>query len=91
MPRYIVERDFPDGLSIPLNADGKTVMQKIVHNNAKLGVTWVESFVSPSRTKTFCVYDAPSADAIHQAGEASGVPVGAITEVSVLTPYPYGV
>ena len=23
MPRYLIERSFPDGLSIPLNADGK--------------------------------------------------------------------
>jgi len=91
MPRYMVERDFPSGLEIPLNSDGKTLMQKIVHNNAKLGVTWVESFVNPEKTKTFCVYDAPSQQAIQEAGDISGVPVGNITEVSVLTPYPYGV
>ena len=91
MTRYMVERDFPQGLNIPLNSDGKTTMEKIVHNNAKLGVTWVQSYVNANKSKTFCVYDAPSPEAIRQAGEISGVPVGTITEVSVLTPYPYGV
>jgi hypothetical protein len=38
---------------------------------------------------TFCVYDAPSAEAIWLAAKENGLPVDTITEVSVLDPYFY--
>ena len=34
----MVERNFPQPLSIPLNPDGRTACQVIVHGNAELGV-----------------------------------------------------
>jgi hypothetical protein len=89
MPRYMVERTFPDGLNIPVNDDGATAMCGIVATNASEGVNWVHSYVSADRTKTFCVYDAPSPDAIRSVGAKNGVPVDAIHEVSVLDPYFY--
>jgi len=57
--------------------------------NAKLGVTWVHSYVSTDKGVTYCVYDGPSPAAIRQAAEASGLPADQITEVSVLDPYFY--
>lgn len=89
MPRYMIERSFPDGLSIPLNADGRKALDGVIATNADLGVTWVHSYVSPDRKQTFCVYDAPSPDAIRKAAERNRLPVGNITEVSVLDPYFY--
>ncbi len=89
MPRYMIERTFPDGLSIPLNADGRKALDGVIATNADLGVTWVHSYVSPDRKQTFCIYDAPSPDAIRKAGERNRLPVGSITEVSVLDPYFY--
>jgi uncharacterized protein DUF4242 len=91
VPRYMVERSFPQPLSIPLNSEGRTVCQTIVHGNAELGVTWLHSYVSPDRQKTFCIYDAPNADAIRRAAEKSKIPVDVITEVTDLSPYMYGV
>jgi hypothetical protein len=89
MPRYMVERTFPDGLEIPVNADGANVCLAVVGRNAELGVTWVHSYVTDDKKKTFCVYDAPSPEAIHQAAERSSLPVDSITPVSVLDPYFY--
>jgi len=47
--------------------------------------------VNPGRTKTFCIYDAPTADAIRHAAKQNSLPVDNITEVSVLDPYFYHV
>ena len=89
MPRFIVERAFPAGLSLPVNDDGAKACERIVGGNAEVGVTWVHSYVSAERKKTYCVYDAPSPEAIRQAAETNGIPVDQITEVSVLDPYFY--
>lgn len=89
MPRYLVERSFPQGLSIPLSDDGRKAVATVIERNAELGVTWVNSFVTPDRSQTFCVYDAPAPDAIRQAAERNGLPVNRITEVHVLDPYFY--
>jgi hypothetical protein len=89
MPRYMVERSFPDGLHIPVDADGAQALGGIVATNADEGVTWVHSYVSADKTRTFCVYDAPSPDAIRSVGAKNNVPVDAIHEVSVLDPYFY--
>jgi hypothetical protein len=89
MPRYLVERTFPDGLAIPSGSEGASVCRGVVGRNAELGVTWVQSYVSDDRRKTFCIYDAPSPDAIHQTAKANGLPVDRVTEVRVLDPYFY--
>jgi len=89
MPRYLVERTFPDGLTIPTTEEGAKSCLAVVQNNAEEQVTWVTSFVSADHTKTFCVYDGPSPEAIHRAAQANGLPVDAVNEVRVLDPYFY--
>lgn len=89
MPRYIVERTFPDGLDLPINETGDRLCRKIVNTNAEEGVTWVHSYVSLDRTRTFCVYDASTPEAIRQVGQRNQLPVHGITEVTVLDPYFY--
>lgn len=89
MPRYLVERTFPDGLQIPMNQDGAAALGGIVARNAEEGVTWVHSYVTPDKTKTFCIYDAPSPEAIRTTAKKNGVPVDSIQEVRVLDPYFY--
>jgi len=89
MPRYVIERDFPDGLIIPTNADGAKGTLGVVERNAEKGVTWVHSYVSNDKKKTFCVYDGPNPEAIRQTAKANGLPVNCITEVRVLDPYFY--
>ena len=89
MPRYLVSRTFPEGLSIPVSAKGAETCRMVVDRNAAEGATWVHSYVSPDRTKTFCIYDGPSPEAIRKAAQRNGLPVDAITEVQVLDPYFY--
>ena len=89
MSRFLVERTFPDGLAIPVNSQGAQVCLNVVGNNAEDGVTWVHSYVTDDKTKTFCIYDAPSPEAIRRAASRNNLPVDKITEVRVLDPYFY--
>jgi hypothetical protein len=89
MPRYVVERNFPDGLNIPQTEAGARLCHKVVKSNAEDGVSWVHSYVSMDHSKTFCVYDAPSPEAIRVVAKRNELPVDRITEVTVLDPYFY--
>lgn len=89
MPRYLVERTFPDGLEIPMTSDGAKICRTVVDNNTKDEVTWIHSYVTTDKGTTYCIYDAPSPDAIRTAAEANSLPVDRITEVRVLDPYFY--
>lgn len=89
MPRYMVERTFPNGLDIPTTSDGLKACLGVVENNVTEQVTWVRSFVTDDRQKTFCIYDGPTPEAIRRAAGLSQLPVDQISEISVLDPYFY--
>src|SRR3954452_11346097 len=89
MPRYMIERTFPDGLHIPITEEGAKAARKVVSVNAEQQVTWIHSYVSDDKKKTYCVYDGPSPEAIRLVATKNGLPVDRITEVSVLDPYFY--
>lgn len=89
MPRFVIERTFPEGLRIPVNDDGATACTFVVATNAAAGVTWLHSYVASDLKKTFCIYDGPNADAIRKAAAGNNLPIDRITSVSVLDPYFY--
>ena len=89
MPRYIVERSFPEGFELPFGQAGIEVCRGVVGVNEDLGVTWLQSYVRDDRRSTFCVYDAPNPEAIRRAASRNGLPVERITRVTVLDPYFY--
>lgn len=89
MPRYVIERDFPDGLNIPMDPDGAAACLGVVEKNASQDVTWIHSYVSLDKKKTFCVYDGPSPEAIRNSAKKNSLPINRITEVRVLNPYFY--
>jgi hypothetical protein len=84
MPRYVVERTFPEGLRIASGWDGVAV-----ERNAEEGVTWIHSYVSEDQRRTFCVYHAPTPEAIRKAAARNAIPVDRITHVRVFDPYAY--
>jgi hypothetical protein len=89
MPRYLVERIFSEGLQIPPDCEGAELWRAMVERNADEGVTWIHSYVSDDRRKTFCVYDAPSPEAIRTTAALNELPVDRITKVRVLDPHGY--
>ena len=85
----MVERTFPSGLNVPITSDGAQACLAIVDKNGSNGVTWVHSYVTEDKKKTYCIYDGPNEAAIRQAAEKNGLPVDSIVPVSVLNPYFY--
>ena len=80
MPLYMIERRFADELQ--MNSDEVDLLEEI---NADEGVSWMFSFLSADRYRTYCLYEAPSADAIMAAAKRAGIPADVVTEVSRIT------
>ena len=87
MARYLVERTFPDGLTLSTDDEGAEICRRIVVANAEDDVTWIHSYVSSDRQRSFCLYDAPSPEAIRRTAKRNNLPVDRITKVNVLDPY----
>ncbi len=81
MPLFLIERQFAEELQ--LDAGGVATIKAI---NADAGVNWLFSFLSADRKKTYCLYEAPSADAIREAARLAHVPADVVIEVSRLDP-----
>jgi hypothetical protein len=85
----MVQRTFPEGLRIPVDDGGAELCRGVVQRNADEGVTWVHSYVSEDKHTTFCIYDAPTPEAIRKTASSNDLPVDQITRVQVLDPYFY--
>jgi hypothetical protein len=81
MPLYVIERSFADQLE--LSSDDVQLIEEI---NADEGVRWLFSFLSADRRRTYCLYEAPSPDAIIAAAERADIPADAIVEVGPAAP-----
>jgi hypothetical protein len=80
MPLYVIERRFAEQLE--MTSDEVNLLEEI---NADEGVSWMFSFLSADRYRTYCLYEAPSADAIIAAAQRVGIPADVVTEVSRVT------
>jgi uncharacterized protein DUF4242 len=89
MSRYLVQRSFPDGFEIPISDGGAEICRAVVERNADHGVTWVHTYVSADKRRTFCIYDAPDPESVRRTAALNELPVDSITEVQVLDPYFY--
>lgn len=89
MNRYIIQRTFANGLTIPMTAEGRKACAAVAEVNAAERVTWVHSYVTPDCKTSFCVYDGPTPEAIRKVAARNGLPVDSITQVNVLDPYFY--
>jgi hypothetical protein len=76
MPYFLIERNFAEQLEE--NRDAAAGINQI---NADTGVDWLISFLSADRKKTYCLYQAPSAEAIREAARRAGIPADVIIEV----------
>jgi hypothetical protein len=76
--RYLIERTFPEGA---LDGVDDAAKQKVNDNNASLHVNWEKSYTNASKTKTYCIYNAPDEAAVREAARLNGLPVDNITEI----------
>ncbi len=81
MPRFIIERNYAEKLELT-----KERTDKVQRINDEEGVKWIFSFLSADKRKTYCLYEAESADAIRSAARRANIPADVIIEVDQVSP-----
>jgi hypothetical protein len=77
MPIFMVERQFAEELEF--TAEGADGINRINNDES---VRWLYSFLSADKRKTYCLYEAPSPEAIRRAAARAGIPADVIVEVT---------
>ena len=77
MPLYVIERRFAEQLDVSAED-----VREIEAVNADENVQWIFSFLTVDRRRTYCLYEAPSPDALLAAARRLNIPADAIVEVS---------
>jgi hypothetical protein len=85
MALFVIERNFAEQLDVD-SLDQAGI--KLVNDDA--GVRWVYSFLSADKKKTYCLYEAPSAEAIREAAKRLGIPADVIVAVEQFGPVATG-
>lgn len=81
MALFLIERNFAD--QIELSADDVAAVTRI---NGDAGVQWLYSFLSADKRKSYCLYEAPDAEAIRDAARRAGLPADVVIAVDQLRP-----
>jgi hypothetical protein len=81
MALFVIERNFAEQLQ--LTNDAARLVAEI---NSDVGVHWLFSFLSADKKKTYCLYEAPNAEAIREAARRAQIPADVIIEVTELRP-----
>ena len=81
MPRFLIERNFADEVEAT-----KDIADNIIRINDEEGVRWLFSFLSPDKRKTYCLYEAPNAEAIRIAARRANLPADVVIEISEIRP-----
>lgn len=81
MPLFVIERHFAEQMEVT-----RELASEITLINDEVGVQWLLSFLSSDRKKSYCLYEAPSPEAIREAARRANIPADAIVEVSEIRP-----
>jgi hypothetical protein len=79
MPLFLIERNVAEQLEVD-----RELASGLARVNADVGVQWLFSFLSADKKKTYCLYEAPSAEAIREAARSLNAPADVIVEVDKL-------
>jgi len=80
---FVIERHFAEMLDVAgLDQAGIKAV------NDDVGIRWLYSFLSADKKKTFCLYEAPSAEAIREAAARLGIPADEVVPVEQFGPAP---
>ncbi len=83
MPKYVIEREIPGAGSLT-PTELQAISQKSCGVLQELGpsVQWVQSYVTDD--KVYCVYIAPSEDAVRKHAELGDFPANRVSEVRAI-------
>ena len=85
MPMFLIERSFAERMEL-----GAEEARALMAVNAEIGITWLFSFLSADQKKTYCLYEAASAEPIREAARRAGIPLDVVIEVSEQRPEWFG-
>jgi hypothetical protein len=85
MPLFMIERNYAEQLEVT-----RDDQLRVAQINDDVGVQWLFSFLSADKKKTYCLYEAPSADEIREAARRANIPADEIVEVGELRPEMFG-
>jgi uncharacterized protein DUF4242 len=81
MPKFLIERNFAEEMEFT-----KEGVDKVDLINDDEDIKWLFSFLSADKKKTYCLYEAPNADAIRRAAKRANIPADIIIEVGEVNP-----
>ena len=83
MPKFVIEREIP-GAGKLSSAEMKSISQKSCGVLSSMGpqIQWVQSYVTEN--KIYCVYIAPSEDAVREHAQKGGFPANTISEIKMV-------
>lgn len=81
MPLFLIERSFAEDVEV-----GSAQVAQVKKINDEVGIEWLYSFLSADKRKTYCLYEAPDAEAIRVAARRLSIPADAVIPVSELRP-----
>jgi hypothetical protein len=81
MARFLIERNFAEQVEAT-----KEIVDQVTRINDEEGIKWLFSFLSPDKRKTYCLYEAPDAEAIRAAARKLGLQADVVIEVEELRP-----
>ena len=81
MALFVIERQFAEQLELD-----KDAVTRVTEINADAGVNWLFSFLSADKKKTYCLYEAPNAEAIRAAAKRAQLPADVVVEVTEMRP-----
>jgi len=77
----MIERNFAERLEMT-----KEGTERVNLINDEEGVRWLLTFLSADKRKTYCLYEAESAEAIRNAARRNDIPADVIIQVDEITP-----
>ena len=78
---FVIERNLAEQLDV--EALDRAGIKEV---NDDVGVRWVYSFLSADKKKTYCLYEAPNAEAIREAAARLKIPADVIVAVAQIGP-----
>ena len=81
MPMFMIERNFAEELHYD-----KAVADQINSVSTDMGMQWLFSFLSADKKKTYCLFEAPNADAVRENARRLNIPADVVIEVSDVKP-----
>ena len=85
MPLFLIERNFAQQAVVD-----DAIAAHFKEVNDEIGVQWLYSFLSADKRKSYCLYEAPNADAIREAARRLDLPADTIIEVGMVRPEMFG-